>query len=73
MDVDRRQVGEHREQAEAVVNHDGVAGEVQVAGDDDAPGAGRVNRRAGRAQKVGAAMRGARLAVEDAARAERAV
>src|SRR3989442_836184 len=66
-------MGEHREQSEPVVDDDGVAREIQLARDDDAAGIRRLNRRAARTQEIGATMRVARLAVEDAARAEGAV
>ena len=38
--VDDREVREHREQSEAVVNHHGVSGKVQRTGDGDASALG---------------------------------
>src|SRR3954454_20996560 len=64
---------EHREQTQAVIDDDGVTGEVQVAGHRDVARIRCVNRRAGRTQEVGAAMCVARLAVEDATRSERTI
>ena len=70
---DRGEVGEHREQSEAVVDDDGVSRKVKGTSDDNPAGVRRMNRRPCRAEEVGAAVGVARLAVEDAARAERAV
>jgi len=64
---------ERREQAEAVVDDDGVAGEVQRARDGDAAGVRREDDGAGRTEEVGAAVSVPWLAVEHAARAEGAV
>ena len=73
MHVDGRQVGQNREQSLAVIEHDGVAQKVQVAREHHLRGVGRLDRRPGRTQKIGAAVLAARLAVVDAARAEPAV
>src|SRR5262245_46650757 len=69
-DVETREMRQRREHAETVVDDDGVAGEIEIARADHAPGIRRLDRRAARAQKVGAAVRTARFAVEDAAGAE---
>src|SRR5262245_58649925 len=64
---------EQRKEPHAVVDDDRVAAEVQLAGDRNSTGIRRRDAGARRAEEVGAGMRTARLAVEDAARPERAV
>src|SRR5262245_41277151 len=56
-----------------MVDHDGVAGEIEIMCEHDASAVRRLNRSAGGTEKVGAAMRLTCLAVENAARAERPV
>src|SRR2546423_2150802 len=71
--VHRRQMRKHGKDAQTVIDHDGVAGEIEIARDDDASGVRGVDRRAGGAREIGAAVRAARPAIEDASRAELAV
>src|SRR6185369_2095101 len=71
--VNRGEVGQHREQSQSMVDDDGISRKVKGTSDDNPAGVRRMNRRPRRAEEVGAAVRAARLAVEDAARAERAV
>ena len=72
LDIEGRQVGHRREQAEAVVEDHGVARVVETRGHDHDGGGGRDDRRAGAGGEVGAVVRSARLAVQDAAHAESA-
>ena len=71
--LDLRKMGQQREDPEAVIDHDGVTAEVEIASRDDAAAVWCVDADPGRAQKVGAGVRVARLPVEDAAAAEPAV
>src|SRR5678816_1346044 len=71
--IHRLKVREQRKQPQAVVDHYGVAREVQVGRHRDAPGIWRLNGRPSQTRKVGAAVRTAWLAVEDAAGPKRAV
>jgi hypothetical protein len=64
---------EQRKHTKAVIDHDRVAGEVQIAREHNAPAVRRLNGSAGRAEKVGPAVRLPRLAVEHAARTERPI
>ena len=63
-------MGKQREQSQAVIDDDGVAREIELAGEDHPTAVWREHPCAGRAQEVRAAMRLTSLAVEDAARAE---
>src|SRR5205085_1658245 len=72
MHADSGQVGQEREQSEPVIEDDGVSGEVQISGEDDAARAWRADGRAGRTREIGAAVRASSLTVEDAPRAETA-
>src|SRR5262249_56641282 len=71
--VDPREMRQHREHPEAVIDDHGVAGEVEIARADHASPVRRLDGGAGRAQKIGPAVRTSRLAIEDTARAEGAV
>src|SRR5262245_37892786 len=71
--VDPRHVRKEREDAKSVIDYHRVAAEVEIARDHDMAGVWGLDGHAGGAQKVGARMRVARLAIEDAARAEAAV
>src|SRR5205085_2591552 len=73
VDIDPREVREQRKERQAMVDEDGVAAEEQLAGDYDPSGVRRLDAGPRRAEEVGAGMRTARLAIEDAARPERAV
>ena len=63
-------VAVHGDEPLAVVEVDGVAVVVEIAGGDDAAGGGGADRGAGGGGEVDAAVRVARLAVEEAAQAE---
>jgi hypothetical protein len=67
---DLRQVGEDRNQPEPVIQCDRPAGEEEIVGQYDGRRPRRCDTRTGWCAKVDAGMRTARLAVEDAARAE---
>ena len=71
--VQDREVCEQRQDAEPVIDDDGVPGEIQLLREHDPAGVRGVNRRAGRTQEVGAAVRLTRFTIEDAPRSERAV
>src|SRR5262245_47139309 len=73
MDVHDRQVREQRKHAEAVIDDDRVAGEIEIPREQNASAVRRMNGSAGGAQKVRAAVRLPRLTVEDATRAKRPV
>lgn len=68
--VDAGEVGVEGVDAEAVVEEHGVSGEEEVLREDDAASVRRMDGCAGRGVQVGAGVRGARFAVEDAARSE---
>src|SRR5258705_999364 len=70
MDVHDRQMGEQRKHTEAVVDHDRVAREIEIPREHDTTAVRGMNGSARRAEKVGAAVRLPRLAVENAARAK---
>src|SRR5207249_11139918 len=63
-------VGQQRKDPEAVIDDEGVAGEVQVARHHHSAAVRGVNRCARGAEEIGPAMWLARLTVEDASRAE---
>ena len=73
LDVDAGQMRKQGEQAQPVVDDHRVAREVLRAGEDDTAGVRRLDRSSFRAQKVRAAVRASRLAVEHASRSESAV
>src|SRR6266542_5746772 len=64
------QVGQQRKDPEAVIDDNRVAGEVQVARHDHSAAVRGMNRCARGADEIGPAMWLARLAIEDASRAE---
>src|SRR4030095_3222875 len=64
-DIDPRQVSKQREDAEAVVDDDGVPGEIQVARDHDTAAVGSLDRCSRRRAKVRALMAARGLAVGD--------
>ena len=69
-DVHLRQMQEVRADAVAVVDEHGAAGQIEVVGEDHAPGGRRFHRRAGGGGDVHAGMRRSRRAVVDALIAE---
>src|SRR5262245_9279021 len=73
MDVHDRHVREQRKHAEAVIDNDGVAGEIKIAREHNPSAVRCMNGSTGWAEKVRAAVRLPRLTVEDAARAKRPV
>src|SRR5947207_15219775 len=70
MHINDGQVGQQRKNPEAVIDDEGVAGEVQVARHHHSAAVRGVNRCARGAEEIGPAMWLARLTVEDASRAE---
>src|SRR5688572_24524275 len=68
--VEFRQMCEHRQQSAAVINDDGVPGEVQRSRERDDAVIRRINRRTWLAHEIDTCVRSARLAVVVAARAE---
>src|SRR5262245_14987058 len=68
-----REVSEQRKDSEAVIDDDGIAGEVEVTSEHHAPAVRCKNGCPCRTQEVCAAVWLARFAVEDAPRPERAV
>src|SRR6476619_909458 len=73
VDLERREVRQHREHTEAVIDDHRVAREIERPGNDHETGVRGEDWGAGRTEKIGAAVCVARLTVEHAARAERAV
>ena len=73
VDVDTGQVRKQREQAEAMVDDHRIAREVLRPREHDTTGVGRLDRSSFRAEKIGAAVRAAWLAIEHAPRPESAV
>src|SRR3989442_11640661 len=73
LDVDSRQVPEHREHPEPVIDDHGLPEEVEIACRDDSAGVRRFDGRARGAEEIGSGMRTARHAVEDTTRSETAV
>ena len=71
--VELREVGQHREKTQSVIDDDGVAAEIQLPSRDDATRVGGLDRCAAAAEKVGTAMRAARFPVEHTSGAEAAV
>jgi hypothetical protein len=70
---DDGQMREHGEDTESVIDHDGVAGEVEITRQQDASAVWRMDGSGCRTQKIGAAVWLSRLAVENTARAERTI
>ena len=71
-DGERRQVLEQRKHPEAVIDHDGVPGKVQIARQNYAAGVRGDDRRTFRTREIFAGVRTARDAVENAPRTESA-
>ena len=53
---DDGQMGEQRKHAEAMVDHDGIAGEIEIMGEQNASAVRRMDRSARRTEKIGAAV-----------------
>ena len=73
LDIDAREMRQQREHAEAVIDDDGVASEIEIPSQHDAARVWSVNGRPGGGTEIGALMTAGGLAVGDRQPAEGAV